>query len=319
MHKMGEKRVLITDDCHPYLIEQLTAMGYFCDFFPEISPEETLAKIPAYVGLIINSKINVNQVFLDRAVQLEFVGRLGSGMEIIDRPYADQKGVFVMSSPEGNRNAVAEQALGMLLSLANNLCRSDREVRQLEWHREANRGWELMGKTIGIVGFGHTGSSFAAKLSGLGMQVLAYDKYLYSGYADHMPWVKEVQFLSEIQENSQIISLHLPLHSETKHLVNQKFIEQCRKGFVLVNTSRGKVVDTTAVIEALETGQMGGACLDVFENEKPKTFTETEEKQFKKLYQFDQVVLTPHIAGWTQESKRRMAEMLIEKLKRKFF
>ncbi|MEY3239822.1 MAG: hypothetical protein RIR11_1260 [Bacteroidota bacterium] len=319
MNKMSEKRVLITDDCHPYLIEQLTAMGYCCDFFPEISPAETLEKISTYVGLIINSKINVDQVFLDRAVKLEFVGRLGSGMEIVDRPYADKKGVFVMSSPEGNRNAVAEQALGMLLSLANNLCRSDREVRQLEWHREANRGWELMGKTIGIVGFGHTGSSFAAKLSGLGMQVLAYDKYLYSGYADQMPWVQEVQNLKEIQENSQIISLHLPLHLETKHLVNQKFIEQCRKGFVLINTSRGKVVDTTAVIEALETGQMGGACLDVFENEKPKTFTEAEEKQFKKLYQFDQVVLTPHIAGWTQESKRRMAEMLIEKLKRKFF
>ena len=218
---MSEKKVLITDDCHPLLLEELSAMGYTCDFLPDITPEKTLEIIPFYEGLIINSKINVNRAFLDRAVCLKFIGRLGSGMEVVDQPYAAEKGVFVMSSPEGNRNAVAEQALGMLLSLANNLCRSDREVRQLVWQREANRGWELMGKTIGIVGFGHTGRSFASKLSGLGMQVLAYDKYLHKGYAHHLPWVKEVQDLQEIQEYSQIISLHLPLNSETKHLVNQ--------------------------------------------------------------------------------------------------
>lgn len=311
---MSEKKVLITDDCHPYLIAALTNMGYTCDFLPDITPEKTLEIIPQYEGLIINSKIDVNRSFLDRAVCLKFVGRLGSGMEVVDRPYAAEKGVFVMSSPEGNRNAVGEQALGMLLSLANNLCRADREVRQMIWEREARRGWELMGKTIGIVGFGHTGRSFATKLAGFGMEVLVYDKYQNHGYAHHFPWVKEVQDLEVIQKYSQIISLHLPLNSETRHLVNQNFIEKCQDAFVLINTSRGKIVDTLSVVEALENGKMRGACLDVFENEKPKTFTEEEITLYKRLYQLDNVVLAPHIAGWTHESKRRMAEMLIEKL-----
>jgi D-3-phosphoglycerate dehydrogenase / 2-oxoglutarate reductase len=251
---MTEKKVLITDDCHPYLIEELTKMGYTCDFLPNITPPETFEAIPTYEGLIINSKIDVNRQFLDRAARLKFIGRLGSGMEVVDRPYAAEKGVFVMSSPEGNRNAVGEQALGMLLALANNLCRADREVRQKVWRREANRGWELMGKTIGIVGFGHTGRSFATKLAGMGMKVLVYDKYLIKGYAHHFPWVTEVQDLATIQMNSQIISLHLPLHSETRHLFNHHFIEKCTDGFVLINTSRGKVVDTSALLDGLKTG-----------------------------------------------------------------
>ncbi len=289
-------------------------MGFACDFLPNITPVETLAAIPTYEGLIINSKINVDRQFLDRAARLKFIGRLGSGMEVVDRPYAAEKGVHVMSSPEGNRNAVGEQALGMLLALANNLCRADREVRQKTWRREANRGWELMGKTIGIVGFGHTGRSFATKLAGLGMQVLVFDKYLVKGYAHHFPGVKEVQDLATIQADSQIISLHLPLNSETRHLLDHHFVEKCRDGFVLINTSRGKVVHTEALLDGLESGKISGACLDVFENEKVQTFTELEEKQYQQLYAYDNVVLAPHIAGWTHESKRRMAEILIDKI-----
>ncbi len=311
---MTEKKVLITDDCHPYLLEGLAEMGYTCDFLPNITPAETLEAILKYEGLIINSKINVDRQFLDRAVRLKFIGRLGSGMEVVDRPYAAEKGVHVLSSPEGNRNAVGEQALGMLLALANNLCRADREVRQKTWRREANRGWELMGKTIGIVGFGHTGRSFATKLAGLGMQVLVFDKYLIKGYAHHFPWVTEVQDLAAIQADSQIISLHLPLNSETRHLFDHHFIEKCRDGFVLINTSRGKVVHTGALLDGLESGKISGACLDVFENEKVQTFTELEEKQYQQLYAYDNVVLAPHIAGWTHESKRRMAEILTEKI-----
>ena len=166
-------------------------MGFACDFEPDITPEETKRVIPNYEGLVINSKIQVNREFLDAAVKLRFVARLGSGMEIVDRPYAAQRGVAVISSPEGNRNAVAEQALGMLLALANNLIRADREVRQNVWRREANRGWELRGKTIGIIGFGHTGSQFARKLAGMEMNVLAYDKYKPAGYAAGMDWVRE--------------------------------------------------------------------------------------------------------------------------------
>lgn len=311
---MSVKRVLITDDCHPLLTERLTALGYSCDFIPDITPEKTLEIVGEYTGLIINSKILVNRQFLDAAAQLRFIGRLGSGMEIVDRVYATEKGVHVFSSPEGNRNAVAEHALGMLLALANNLCRADREVRQLHWRREANRGWELTGKVLGIVGFGHTGSSFASKLSGLGMTVLSYDKYLPYGYADHLPWVKAVKSLEEIQQHADIISLHLPLTQETKHIVNQSFTSGCKKGFVLINTSRGKCVDTAAVADGLDSGQIGGACLDVFENEKTSTFTAAEKILYERIYVKENVILSPHIAGWTHESKRKMAEILAERI-----
>ncbi len=307
------KRVLITDDCHPLLTDSLTNMGFVCDFLPDITPEETRRLIPKYEGLIINSKILVNRDFLDAAVQLRFVGRLGSGMEIVDKTYAAERGVAVVSSPEGNRNAVAEQALGMLLTLANNLLRADREVRQNIWRREANRGWELRGKTLGIIGFGHTGSQFARKLAGLEMTVLAYDKYKPRGYAAEMSWVQETT-LEDIQTQSDIVSLHLPLTSETKHLVDKQFVERCKQGFVLINTSRGSCVKTEDVVAGLEDGRIGGACLDVFENEKPATFSAPEQQLYKRLHQLENVVLAPHIAGWTHESKRLMAEVLAEKI-----
>ena len=309
------RKVLITDDCHPALIEGLTARGYTCDFLPEITPDETRQVIPNYEGLIINSKILVNREFLDAAQQLRFVGRLGSGMEIVDRPYAAARGVLVVSSPEGNRNAVAEQALGMLLALANNLIRADREVRENVWRREANRGFELMGRTIGIVGCGHTGSQFAQKLAGMGMRVLAFDKYKPAGYAAEMPWVRETS-LEEIQQQADIVSLHLPLTAETRHLVQEDFIRKCKPGFILLNTSRGACVKTDDVVAALENGLIGGACLDVFENEKPQTRTTEEQTIYDRLHRFENVVLAPHIAGWTHESKRRMAEVLLEKLER---
>lgn len=308
------KRVLITDDCHPVLMEGLESLGYQCDFVPDITPEATLDQIPDYTGLIINSKIQVNRDFLDRAVLLKFVGRLGSGMEIVDRPYAAERGVSVFSSPEGNRNAVAEQALGMLLSLSNHLSRADQEVRQKIWRREANRGWELRGKTLGIIGFGHTGSQFAKKLAGMEMKVLSYDRYL-NDYSEGMPWVKEVESLEEIVSQSDIISLHLPLTPETKHLVDGTFIQRCKPGFILINTARGACVDTAAVVEGLASGQIGGACLDVFENEKPVTYTVSELAVYEQLFGFENVVLTPHIAGWTLESKRLLAETLLQKIK----
>lgn len=292
-------------------------MGFVCDFEPEITPAETLARIPDYTGLIINSKINVNREFLDAATQLRFVGRLGSGMEIVDRPYAAQRGVAILGSPEGNRNAVAEQALGMLLALANNICRGDREVRQNIWQREANRGWELMGRTLGIIGCGHTGGQFAQKLAGLGLRVLTYDKYRPSGYAADWPWVEEVNSVAEIQQRADIISLHLPLTPETKHLVDRQFIEQCRPGWVLINTSRGACVKTDDVVTALEeSNTLAGACLDVFENEKPATFSPQEQALYDRLHRLENVVLMPHVAGWTHESKRRMAEVLIEKIQK---
>lgn len=305
--------VLITDDCHPLLKEGLEKMGWKCDFLPDITPEETRAIIGEYEGLVINSKILVNRDFLDAAKKLRFVARLGSGMEIVDRVYAAERGVNVWSSPEGNRNAVAEQALGMLLSLANNLPRADREVRQNIWRREANRGWELSGKILGIVGFGHTGSQFARKLAGMDLKVLAYDKYLPKGFAAEMNWVKETS-LEEIQAQADIISLHLPLTEETLGFADKMFLQRCKKGFVLINTSRGKCVRLEDLVVEMESGQVGGACLDVFENEKPPTYSEKEKTLYTRLYQFENLVLSPHVAGWTHESKRLLAEILLQKI-----
>lgn len=310
-------KVLITDDCHALLIEGLEKSGWQCDFMPNITPETTREIIGNYEGLVINSKILVNRDFLDAAVNLKFVARLGAGMEIVDRVYAAERGVEVWSSPEGNRNAVAEQALGMLLVLANHLLRADREVRQNIWQREANRGWELRGKTLGIIGFGHTGSQFAKKLAGMEMEVLAYDKYKVRGYAAGMPWVRETT-REELMGKADIISLHLPLTAETTHLVDEAFIQGCKKGFVLINTARGKCVHTAHVVEALETGQIGGACLDVFENEKPATFSVKEQALYKRLHQLENVVLSPHVAGWTHESKRMLAEILLDRINAKF-
>lgn len=306
------KKALITDDCHPLLPDGLRALGYHCDYQPDITLEATKQFIDQYEGLIVNSKILVDRPFLDRAVRLKFIGRLGSGMEIIDREYAAEKGVAVFSSPEGNRNAVAEQALGMLLALSNNLLRADREVRRNEWNREANRGFELAGKTIGIIGFGHTGSQFAKKLAGMEMRVLAYDKYK-TDYTVGLPWV-EPSTAAVIEEQADIISLHLPLTAETRHYADAAFFQRCKRGVILINTSRGKCVHTADLLEALTTGQAGGACLDVFENEKPQTYTPEELTLYEHLHRFDQVVLSPHIAGWTIESKQKLASILLDKI-----
>ena len=305
--------VLITDDCDPILMEGLEKMGWRCDYLPDITPIEAQAVIGKYEGLVINSKILVNRNFLDAAVKLRFVARLGSGMEIIDKVYAAARGVKVWSSPEGNRNAVAEQALGMLLALANNLLRADREVRQHIWRREANRGWEVKGKVVGIIGFGHTGSQFARKLAGMETVTLAFDKYKPQGFAEDMAWVEETT-LEEIQSRADIISLHLPLTEETRHYVNKTFIQKCKTGLILINTARGQCVQTEDLVEGLESGQLGGACLDVFENEKPHTFTEKEKALYNRLNFLENVVLSPHVAGWTRESKRRLAEVILDQI-----
>jgi D-3-phosphoglycerate dehydrogenase / 2-oxoglutarate reductase len=306
-------RVLITDDCSPLLIDRLGKMGYLVDFKPEISYADCSAQIADYTGLVINSKILVNQAFLSAARQLRWVARLGSGMEIVDQVAARQHGVEVISSPEGNCNAVAEQAVAMLLCLSNQLLRADREVRQLEWHREARRGWELAGKTIGIIGFGHTGSAFAAKWAGWDVQVLAYDKYKPDGYADAYPHVLQTD-LHHVLTQSDVVSFHLPLNAETRHYAEKDVYHLCKNGVVFINTSRGQVLDTKKLVEALESGRVGGACLDVFENEKVLTYTPEEQAMYQKLYDLEQVVLSPHIAGWTHESKRKMAEVLLTRI-----
>ena len=307
------KKVLITDGVHPLLQEGLEAIGFICDYHPKISLAEVRERIAPYSGIIINSKILMDREMFDSAPLLEFVARLGSGMEIVDQVYAAEKGVAVHSAPEGNCNAVGEHALGMLLAHANNLVRSDHEVKQKIWRREANRGFEIINKTVGIIGFGHTGSSFATKLSGMGVKVLAYDKYK-KKYAANLTYVEETS-LENLIQNADIISLHLPLTPETKYFVDSQFIDQVARPFVLINTSRGTCVDTEALISGLENGKITGACLDVFENEKPKTYTEKEDKLFNKLFEYPQVILSPHVAGWTIESKEKLAAVLLRKIK----
>jgi|AntRauTorckE5430_2_1112549.scaffolds.fasta_scaffold09954_2 D-3-phosphoglycerate dehydrogenase len=312
-NKANIKSVLITDGVHPKLIVGFEQLGLACDYLPNISLSEVKNIIHQYDGVIINSKIIVDEDFLDKAVKLRFIGRLGSGLEIVNQPYARKKGVAVFSAPEGNCNAVAEHAVGMLLAFANNFRKGDSEVREMIWDREGNRGFEIMGKTVGIIGFGHTGSQFAKKLAGFGVEVLAWDKYKPQGYALDFGFVKETK-MEEVFEKSDIVSLHLPLNSETKHLANYAWMQQFKKPIVLINTSRGNVIPTEDLIKGLERGIVQGACLDVFENEKPHTFSETEKTVFNQLYKFKNVILTPHVAGWTVESLERLTTVLLTKI-----
>lgn len=307
-----KKRVLITDGVHEVMHSTFKSKGYDVDYQPNITLKESKEIIHDYHGAIINSKIKAHKDWLDAAKNLEFIGRLGSGMEIIDVPYAISKGIRVFSAPEGNRNAVAEHALGMLLALSNKFLRGHYDVQIMRWNREETRGYEIQGKTIGIIGFGNNGRQFAKKLAGMEMRVLAHDKYL-EGYTAHLEHVEEAS-LDEIKEQAEIISLHLPLTPETHHYIDSVFIESCKKEITIINTARGKNVDTIALIEGLSSGKIKGAGLDVFENEKTLTFTDKEKEMYQKLYQFENVILSPHVAGWTIESKYKIAKTLLGKI-----
>lgn len=301
--------VLVTDYVHEILLEGLTAMGLNYTYLPKIGKAEVMEQIEDYEGLVINSKITVDKALLDKAKHLHFIGRLGSGLEIIDLPYAAACGVAVYSAPGGNCDAVAEHAMGMLLAFAIRLRQADARVRVKEWDREAHRGWELMGKTVGIIAAGHTGLAFARRLAGFGVKVLIHDKYKVDFVRD-MGYAKEAT-LEEIQTEADIISFHLPLTEETIHYADAAFFECLKKRPLLINTSRGAVIDTEALVEALESDSIMGACLDVFEQEKPERFTEAESTLYTRLYASDRVLLTPHVAGWTVESKRRLASILL--------
>lgn len=308
------KKVLITDDVHHLLPDGLKRAGFEVDYFPKISLEKVISIIGPYHGLVINSKIRVDTSLLNEAPYLQFVARLGSGMEIIDQGETSRRGIAVFNSPDGNCNAVAEHAMGMILAWNNHLLRANEEVKNFQWNREKNRGVELEGRTVGIIGFGHTGSALARKLEGFSVIVKAYDKYKPAGYARDYPWVEECDNREAAIRDSDVVSLHLPLNYETLKLANRSFLNQCKPGALLVNTSRGPVVDTGALIDALACKQIKGACLDVFENEKPETYTPEEKELYRKLFAFPQVIVTPHVAGWTIESKYKLAKILLDKI-----
>jgi len=314
------KKVLITDFVHDLLIEGLENAGFEVVYLPKIKLDEVKAIIHRYCVVVINTKTVMDREMIDKAINLKLIVRLGSGLDIIDLEYAKQKNIKVINTPEGNRNAVGEHALGLLLSLFNNICISNREVKDMQWNREKNRGIELDGKTIGIIGFGNTGSQFAKKLSGFDVNILAFDKYK-QRFADNIRYVKETS-LDSIFEEADVISFHVPLTKETKYFLNKEFIEKVKKDFYLINTSRGMVVNTEDLIEGLETGKVKGAVLDVLENEKLNSYSSDEMKMYKNLFSMANVVVTPHIAGWTNESKIKIAELslknILDNCKRKY-
>lgn len=303
------RKVLVTDYVHDNLIVGLKSMGYEVTYDANFKASDLEAVLPELTGIVINSKIKMFAERIQLGKKLKFIARLGSGLEIIDLEEADRQGVHVFNSPEGNRNAVAEHAIGMLLNLANNIQKGDREVRQRIWNREQNRGFELAGKTIGIVGLGNTGQSMVRKLSGWALEIIYYDPYV--AESDYIESVS----LKELQLRADIISLHVQLTSETRNIVDTSFINKCKRGFVLINTSRGGVVNTKDVVNGLENGQILGACLDVFENEKPLTFTSKENSLYNRLYDMENVVLTPHVAGWTHQSLLRISQVLLQRIK----
>ena len=307
-------RILITDKTHPVLIEKLEAAGHHCCVVTDCTYQSLLEDANDYDALVVRSKIIIDRNFIDHNRRLRCIGRVGAGMETIDVDYAESVGIRCLNSPEGNRDAVGEHAVGLLLALVDKIAAADAEVRQGKWRREANRGLEVKGHTVGIIGFGNMGGAFAQRLQGFDCKIVAYDKYKLAGYAPS--YVEEVS-LAELQQRADILSLHVPLTDETHYMVDEMFIERMHKSFYLINTSRGAVVKTAALAKAIEQGKALGAALDVIEYEdmtKDGIDIQSQPADFRYLLESPRTVLTPHVAGWTVESKYKLAAVLADKI-----
>ena len=311
--KSRNTKILHIDSNHPLLWEQLEEAGFHNEADFTSSKTEIEAKIHNYNGIIIRSRFKIDREFIDKATNLKFIARVGAGLESIDCDYAKAKNIQLIAAPEGNRNAVGEHALGMLLSLMNKLNRADKLVRQGQWIREGNRGHELEGKTIGLIGYGNMGKSFAKKLRGFDVEVLCYDILANVGDAN----AQQVS-LHELQQQADVLSLHIPWTTETDKMVNSNFINSFAKPFWFINTSRGKNVVTEDLVEALQSGKILGAGLDVLEYEKvsfENLFIDSDRPNaFQYLLQAENVLLTPHIAGWTFESHQKLAQVIVDKI-----
>jgi D-3-phosphoglycerate dehydrogenase / 2-oxoglutarate reductase len=307
------KKILIVDDLHENIFPLLTEMGFEINYQPDIKRNEILEIIKDYEGLIIRSKTKVDKDFLSHCDKLEFIGRAGAGLDLIDLEDVNKRNIQVFAANEGNSDAVAEHTMGMILMLFNKLNWADAEVRQRIWHREENRGIELKGMTVGIIGYGNMGIALAQRLIGFGVKVLAYDKvekkdYVYGLYS-------EKATMNDIFEEANLVSIHVPLTDETRMMVNDDFIQKFKKNIFIINTSRGEVASTDSILKGLQSGKIRGACLDVLENEKLSSLTLIQEEVYSQLFDLKNVILTPHIAGWTVESYRKINEVLVEKIR----
>jgi D-3-phosphoglycerate dehydrogenase / 2-oxoglutarate reductase len=307
------KKILIADDLHENIFPMLSELGFDINYQPEINRSEILEIIKDYEGLIIRSKTKVDKEFLSVCDKLEFIARAGAGLDLIDLEEVSRRNIKVFAANEGNAVAVAEHTMGMILMLLNKLNWADAEVRESIWQREKNRGIELAGMTVGIIGFGNMGIALSQRLMGFNVNVLAYDKVEKTVH-DYGFYARKAT-LDEIFEESDLVSIHVPLTDETRMMVNDDFIQKFKKNIFIVNTSRGEVASTESILKGLQSGKLRGACLDVLENEKLSTLTPTQEEVYSQLFKLKNVILTPHIAGWTVESYRKINEVLVEKIR----
>ena len=307
-------KILQLDKNHPLITEQLSAKGFEIDDDFSSSYDDVLKKIAAYDGIIIRSRIPIDRNFIEHGKNLKFIARVGAGMENIDGEFATKSGISLISSPEGNRDSVAEHVLGMLLILMNRLFIASNEVKNGIWKREENRGDELLGKTFGIIGYGNMGKAVAKRLSGFGVKVIFHD--ILPNLSDE--FATQVS-LDTLKNEADILSLHIPITNETHHLIDSQFISEMKKDFYFINTARGKNVKTSDLVEAIRSGKVRGACLDVLEYEKPSFENlEVENNDSAFLLQSEKVIVTPHIAGWTVQSKEKLAQVIVDKILTEF-
>ena len=303
-------KILLLDKNHPLITEQLSEKGFVLEEDFSSSYEQVLEKIHLYEGIIIRSRIPLNAHFLEKAKNLKFIARVGAGMENIDTTKAQELGIKLINSPEGNKDAVAEHVLGTLLVLMNRLFISSNEVKKGIWLREENRGEEILGKTFGIIGYGNMGKAVAKRLSGFGCKTIFYD--IKPNLSDEFATQVSLQ---ELQENADILSLHTPLTEDTLYMIDEEFISKMKKNFYFINTARGKNLKTSALVNALKSGKVKGACLDVLEYEKTSFENlEMKNEDLEYLLNSEKAIITPHIAGWTHESKIKLAQVIVDKI-----